>query len=93
MYKESRLEYFLPPTSTVKIPLRSNEEAHNQARALWRRIEYVVTDVRERRVAYFLFHCDLSPKEIVQRCAHEFPDVQEVYVLRCALMKQLVDIL
>jgi hypothetical protein len=41
---------------------------------------------REQRLAYLLFHCGLSPRDIVQTCPSEFADLEEIYQLRCALM-------
>lgn len=70
----------------------SAEQAHYEAAMLWQRIERILTDGREQRVAYLLFHCGLTPQEIVQRCTAEFTEVQEVLSLRCAIMKKLIHI-
>ena len=43
----------------------------------------ILTDKRERRVIYLLYHCGLKPREIVLRCPGEFTNEQEVYRLRC----------
>jgi DNA-directed RNA polymerase specialized sigma24 family protein len=48
----------------------------------WSVIESILTDPRERRAIYLLYHCGLKPKEIVQRCPGEFADEQEIYRLR-----------
>ena len=76
-------------TSPVETSLRRDEQAYKKADILWQRIEQLVTDVRERHVAYLLFHCALTPSEIVQHCSYEFPDIQEVHSLLCALLKKL----
>lgn len=68
------------------------EQAHYEAYMLWQRIEHVLTEAREQRVAYLLFHCGLTPQEIVKRCASEFTDIQEVLSVRCAIMKKLIHI-
>ncbi|GAC1424961.1 MAG: hypothetical protein NVS4B1_02060 [Ktedonobacteraceae bacterium] len=68
------------------------EQASREAYILWQRIECVLVDTREQRVAYLLFHCGLTPHEIVQRCVGEFNDIQEVLSLRCAIMKKLISI-
>lgn len=79
-------------TSNAQISLRGGEQARNEAYTLWQLVERVLTNTREQRVAYLLFHCALTPNEIVQRCALEFPDIQEVHSLRCAIMKKLISI-
>ncbi|GCE48851.1 hypothetical protein EI42_01362 [Thermosporothrix hazakensis] len=43
---------------------------------------------RERRIAYLLFHCGLKPADIMQACSSEFPDVNEIYRLGAAVMRQ-----
>jgi hypothetical protein len=49
---------------------------------LWKSIEGKLSDARERRLAYLLFHCALKPREIVHRCPQEFSDVREVSRIR-----------
>jgi DNA-directed RNA polymerase specialized sigma24 family protein len=48
----------------------------------WRVIESILTDERERRAIYLLYHCGLKPREIVLRCPGEFADEHEIYYLR-----------
>ncbi|GAC1390402.1 MAG: hypothetical protein NVS4B11_12320 [Ktedonobacteraceae bacterium] len=79
-------------TPVVYSTTSSGEQARCEAYILWQRVESVLTNVREQRVAYLLFHCGLTPNEIVHRCAHEFVDVQEVFHLRSIIMKKLIHI-
>ena len=79
-------------TSIEQGCVRHSEQAHGEAYMLWQRVERALTDARERRVAYLLFHCGLTPQEIVQRCTNEFTDIQEVLSLRCVIMKKLIHI-
>ena len=87
-------------TTIAQASARSNEhagpdavQAQREVYMLWQRIECVLTDARERRIAYLLFHCGLTPQEIVQRCSSEFTNIKEVLSLRCAVVKKLVAIM
>jgi len=57
---------------------------------LWDTIKNLIPTSRERRVAYLLFHCGLKPREIVQFCADEFPEVREVHRLRRNVVERLL---
>jgi aminopeptidase N len=74
---------------TIQAMLTS-DQVDNSASALWQRIERASTNPRERRIAYLLFNCALTPREIVKYCPHEFPDLQEVHILRSVLLKTFV---
>jgi hypothetical protein len=52
-------------------------------------LQRLLSDERERRLAYLLFHCGLSPREIAQSHPSEFANLQEIYQLRCSLMGHL----
>ncbi len=64
-------------------------ECH-EAQKTWHAIEHILANAREQRIAYLLFHCGLTPNEIVHRCPQEFTDLQEVLHLRCSVMKKLM---
>jgi hypothetical protein len=49
-------------------------------------LHMLLTNPREQRVAYFLFHCGLKPKEIIRLCPQEWSDVQEIYRLRRTIL-------
>jgi hypothetical protein len=51
------------------------------SQGIWESIQSLLSDERERRLAYLLYHCGLKPRDIVRRCSPEFPDVQEIYRL------------
>jgi len=59
------------------------------AQNIWKIIESLLFDARERRVAYLLYFCGLKPREIVIRCPKEFDDVKEIYHLRHTIVEQL----
>jgi integrase len=55
---------------------------------VWEILQKILSDVRERRLAYLLFHCGLKPREIVSFCPREFDDVHEIYRLRRNIMER-----
>lgn len=57
--------------------------------ALWRILQEVLPDERERRVAYLLYHCGLKPVEIVRAYPQEFTDVQEIHRVRYAVIEKM----
>lgn len=59
-------------------------------RQLWERIQGLFPDVREQRVAYLLFHCNLSPSEIFCRAPQQFRDVQEICHLRARILERIL---
>lgn len=59
------------------------------AQKIWKVIESLLFDERERRIAYLLYFCGLKPMEIVNRCPKEFDDIKEIYHLRCTIVEKL----
>jgi DNA-directed RNA polymerase specialized sigma24 family protein len=57
---------------------------------VWDSLKTLLSDPREERVAYLLFHCGLKPREILQVCPQEFDDVREVYSLQRTIMERLL---
>jgi hypothetical protein len=64
-------------------------EDHYDSSEIWQVISHMLTDERERRVAYLLYHCGLKPREIVHFCCQEFEDVQEIYHVRRIIFDRL----
>src|SRR5438552_2810717 len=46
---------------------------------VWQIVHMLRTNPREQRLAYFLFHCGLGPREILRFCPQEWSDIQEIY--------------
>lgn len=65
-------------------------EDQDDSRELWEVFQRLLSDKRQQRVAYLIFHCGLKPREIVQFCAQEFIDVEEVYRLRRNIFERLL---
>jgi hypothetical protein len=63
---------------------------HTDAHQWWERIQRLFPDVRERRVAYLLFHCNLSPRDIFRVAPQEFRDVQEISHVRRHILKRIL---
>ena len=78
---------------TLQEPAHAKDQAgRNQPgdRQLWERIQRLFPDVRERRVAYLLFQCNLSPRAIFCVAPQEFSDVQEICRLRARILEQIL---
>jgi hypothetical protein len=67
-----------------------DEEECVESSVIWGRLQAELSNQRERRLIYSLFHCGLSPKEIVRCCPQEFDDIHEVYGLRRTIMERLL---
>ncbi|MGZ3642912.1 MAG: hypothetical protein ACXVCM_03585 [Ktedonobacteraceae bacterium] len=57
---------------------------------VWESLHMLLSNPREQRVAYLLFHCGLKPREIIRFCPQEWSDVQEIYRLRLYIMERLL---
>ena len=75
------------------MPLPDSEQAgellveiDNHQHSYWEVIESLLSDMRERRLAYLLFHCGLKPREVVRFCPQEWSTVSEIYSMRSTIM-------
>jgi hypothetical protein len=59
-------------------------------RQLRERIHRLFPHVHERRVAFLLFHCNLSPSDILRYVPQEFRDVQEICHLRRHILERIL---
>lgn len=57
---------------------------------MWRVLQSLLPDAREQRLAYLLYQCGLSPREIVRLCPQEWNEVQEIYRLRRNILERLL---
>jgi DNA-directed RNA polymerase specialized sigma24 family protein len=57
---------------------------------VWEILQMILSNPREQRLAYLLFHCGLKPREIIRFCPQEWSDVQEIYRLRRNIMERLL---
>ncbi|MFL5658492.1 MAG: hypothetical protein ACJ8CB_30440 [Ktedonobacteraceae bacterium] len=56
---------------------------------IWNSIQSLLSDERERRLAYLLYCCGLKPRDIVLRCSGEFGDVKDIYRLSHNIVERL----
>lgn len=73
--------------------LPSLKPSERDADALWNDVRHLLQESAEQRIAYLLFHCGLTPDEIVHRCSTEFPNLQEVLHLRYVVLTKLCSML
>jgi hypothetical protein len=66
-----------------------SEDADDK-REFWEAVMGLLSNLRERRVAYLLYYCGLKAREIVQHCPNEFSEVQEIYRLRRNILERLI---
>ena len=57
---------------------------------VWEALRTMLSNNRERRLAYLLYHCGLEPAEIVRYCPQEWSDVQEIARLRHSIFLRLM---
>ena len=59
-------------------------------RQLWEGVQRLFPDPRERRMAYLLFHGNLSSREIFCLAPQEFRNVQEICHLRAYILERIL---
>jgi hypothetical protein len=74
-------------TNYIEEPAAENNYGSSE---VWDNIESLLSNERERRLAYLFYHCNLKPKEIVRDYPEEFSDVQEIYPLTRNIMQRLI---
>jgi hypothetical protein len=52
-----------------------------ESQDLWDTLKSLISNERERRLAYLLYVNGLKAREIVRYCSEEFSDIQEIYRL------------
>ena len=57
---------------------------------VWEALQTMLSDEREKRLAYLIFHCGLKPREIIHFLPQEWSDVHEIYRLRRNIMARLL---
>lgn len=76
----------------VSLPASAEPHAEDQIASLegWEILQALLPNEREQRLAYLLFHCGLSPREIMHFCPQEWSDVQEVSRLRRNIIERVL---
>lgn len=65
-------------------------EDNTDSSEVWETLQTMLSNERELRLAYLLFHCGLKPREIIRFCPQEWGDVQEIYRIRHNIMERLL---
>jgi hypothetical protein len=56
----------------------------------WDKICKLLPGEHEQRTAYLLFHCGLTPREILRLCPEEFISLQEIFHVRGSILEQML---
>lgn len=78
------------PEPGVGFPEEPAAQEQDTGRELWEVIQSFLPTEREKSVAYLIFHCNLKPREIMQRCPGMFSNVGEIYHLRRNIEERLM---
>jgi hypothetical protein len=73
----------------VSIPWLDGEDSPDKSE-VWDRLQARLSNQREQRLAYLLYHCGLEPAAIVRYCPQEWSDVHEVARLRRIIFVRLM---
>jgi DNA-directed RNA polymerase specialized sigma24 family protein len=65
------------------------EEGQDEGGSLWEVIRTMLPSEREQRLAFYLYQCNLKPREIVRLRPQEFSNVDEIYRLRRNIVDRL----
>jgi len=85
--------YARPREVPLPVPGEPGEpvvEDNTENSEVWESLQLMLSNPREQRVAYLLFHCGLGPREIIRFCPQEWSDVQEIYRLRRTIMERIL---
>ena len=85
--------YGCPGESSRPAPGKPGEpqmEDASSSSEVWDILKTLLSNPREQRLAYLIFHCGLSPREIMRCCPQEWSDVQEIARLRRTIMERLL---
>jgi hypothetical protein len=94
---DTLLDAMRAPSVSKRVPLpeptepgATHVQGHDEGQAGWEGIQRLLPDEREQQAAYLLFHCGLTPGEIIRCCPETFSDVQELARLRRSIMERLL---
>ena len=78
------------PIEVHGYPGESVTAVHGNSNEVWNNMLTLLSDTREQRLAYLLFHCGLKPEEIVHFYPQDFSDVREISSLRLNIIEQVL---
>lgn len=56
---------------------------------IWVNLQELIPDKREQRILSLLYYSGLKPRQVVEWCPQEFPDIKEVYRLNHNILDRL----
>lgn len=80
------------PSSIPHSESSNNAGVQDDQSLLWEAIISLLSNERERRVTFLLFHCGFTPQQILSYCPEEFRDIDEIYHLRHRIFDRLLHI-
>ncbi len=81
----SREDSLPEPECSIEL---STEDIYD-SQHLWRSVQALLVDERQRRLAYLLYYCGLKPRDIARVCSQEFADVKDIYSLTHNILERL----
>ena len=78
------------PIEVHGYPGESVTAVHGNSDEVWNNMLTLLSDTREQRLAYLLFHCGLKPEEIAHFYPQDFSDVREISSLRLNIIEQVL---
>jgi hypothetical protein len=75
-----------PPNDTAESAAAQSDNGE-----VWETLSKLLSDVREQRMTYLLFHCGLTPQDIVHTFPEKFHDVHEIALLRRTIIRRMLD--
>ena len=86
VYDHPRVEALPKPEH----PDESQVEDSYHEDEMWETLRHLLTNERERRVAYLHFRCNLKPRDIMRYCPDEFRSEEEIYRLKRNIMERII---
>jgi hypothetical protein len=82
--------YARPREVSLLVPGEPLVEDSSDNSEFWVSLHMILSNPREQRLAYLLFHCGLKPREIVRFCSQEWSNVQEIHRLRRNILERVL---
>jgi hypothetical protein len=79
-----------PRAVSAHVSAEQNLQCNPQSLEVWNWVQATLSNEREQRLAYLLYHCGLEPAEIVRCCPQEWSDVHEVARMRRSILARLM---
>lgn len=77
----------LPEADAPDEPATSAE--FGEESTIWATLQTLIQDQREQRLLSLLYYSGLKPRQVVEHCPEEFPDIKEVYRLNHNILERL----